>query len=160
MANTEESSERIISPAERIAADSLASLLSHVAIGDKIEESPELRRLLDALEYFVPEVLREIHSEWVYESLDGVFSAEARRTGERAASILGQCIFISDQTVTPIHVELQVSPSGDRIDWAICKIGVDRSPYGSFPKKLASLKDQLDSVEWGWMVEYGRRLGH
>ena len=62
-----------------------------------------LSGLLDALELFVPQVLREDFQEWEMESLDGFLVAEAKSNPEGAFSLVGLAILISDQTVTPFH---------------------------------------------------------
>jgi hypothetical protein len=53
---------------------------------------------------YIPEVLREIHSEWKYESLDGIYPEIARKNGDLEIEIIGLCIFIQDQTLTPLHL--------------------------------------------------------
>lgn len=122
--------------------------------------------MLTALEWFIPGVLREIHPEWAHESLDGVFPLVAEKTGVRTMSIFGLCILMSDQTNVPIFVELQVSPTGNEVNWLECKLGaIDRSemirtPYRSpsaTSKLLYSLDGQRDSIDWAYMVTFGKR---
>lgn len=134
--------------------------------GDRIQETDELRDVLSALEYFIPEVLREIHSEWTYESLDGVFPLVAQKTGDREAELFGQCILIGDQTIVPIHVRLQVHPKEDNVIWFECNLGAKgphgmvRTPYrspSSFDKQLYSLEGQEDLIDWAFMVVFGKR---
>lgn len=57
-----------------------------------------LSGLLDALELFVPQVLREDFQEWEMESLDGFLVAEAKSNPEGVFSLVGLAILISDQT--------------------------------------------------------------
>ena len=73
-----ERSERITSRAEVIVTKSLRIILDSMMTGDRIQETDEFRDTLSAMEYFIPEVFREIHSEWTYESLDGVFPLVAK----------------------------------------------------------------------------------
>jgi hypothetical protein len=113
------------------------------------------------LEYFLPGVLREIHPEWNEQSLDGIFPVFARKTAEGEAEIYGQCILITDQTLTAIHVRLQIDASKDEISWLECRLGemdqdgMVRRPY-KFPR-LYDLVATPDMVDWPYKVTFGRK---
>ena len=130
--NEQERCGRMISKAEEIVAKSVRTILGRVATGDNIEDCDDLRDVLSALEWFIPfipEVLQEIHSEWINESLDGLYPPVTRKTGEREVEIFGLCNFISDQTLTQIYVHLQIGLSEDKVTWLECRLG-DNSPHG------------------------------
>ena len=125
--NEQEHPGRPTSRAENTVARSLRMILGHTATGDSLDESNDLRSVLSAMEYFIPEVL-QIHREWNDESLDAVLPLVTRKTGEREFEVLGQCILISDQTIVPIHLHLQVHPSEDRVSWLECRLG-EKGPH-------------------------------
>lgn len=166
MAKPNESSNRITTRAEQIISKSVLSILNSMAAGDCIHETPEFRHVLSALEFFIPEVLSEIHSEWSYEGLDGVLPLVAEKTAVRTMCILGQCILVGDQTRVPILVELQVSPTGNNLNWLECKLGARdrngmiRTPYESpskITKLLYSLSGNRGSIDWAYVVTFGKR---
>lgn len=76
---------------------------------------------------------------------------------------MGMALFISDQTLTPLHVCLQLSADCDRVSWMDLKLGerVDgncrRDPYGSSEatRTMAQVTERLDSIDWFYYVSYG-----
>jgi len=92
-------------------------------LGTDFPESPELRDVLNGLEFFLPPTLAEIYPYWKGESLDGFYLSEARKTHERSAWLRGVGVLISDQTLTPVDVCLRVSASEDEIEWMECRLG-------------------------------------
>ena len=60
------------SATEQHLARDLRTVLQNVDVGDHIVDSDDLREAMSTLEYFIPQVLREIHPEWNHESLDAV----------------------------------------------------------------------------------------
>lgn len=154
------------SKTEEAASRSLRSILDRLTAGAAIEDSEDFRNLLSALEFFLPSILGEVHGEWKDESMDGIFPAVARKTGPSEAEIIGLCILISDQTLTPIHVRLQVSVSGDEITWLECNVGecgegkggMKRTPYGAMSgKQLFAGAERPNAIEWAYRVGYGQR---
>jgi hypothetical protein len=130
-----------------------------------IGESADLRDALAAIEFFLPEVLREVHAEWQEESLDGIYPAFIQKTGDDEIEIIGLCILISDQTLTPIHLRLQLAPTDNTVSWLECNLGeatdtgMLRVPYSRqivYGDKLGVLK-RLDSIRWVYKVGYGER---
>ena len=102
--------------------------------------------MLSGLEFFIPQVLAEIHPEWKHESLDGFYPVVARKTGEGEAEIFGLCILISDQTTTPFHLRLQSSPSSDEVSWLECRLG-EAGEHGMVRTPLATHLKQLIALE-------------
>jgi hypothetical protein len=120
---------------------------------------------LTGLEFFLPQVLAEIYAEWNHESLDGILPQVARKTGNGEAEIFGLCILISDQTLTPLHVRLQVAASNDEISWLECRLGkhgkngMVRTPYSSSAaaKRLHALGGKPELIDWVYKVTFGPR---
>src|SRR5262249_50006785 len=133
--------------------------------GATIDDTPEFRDALTALEWFLPDVLAEIHSEWAGESLDGIYAHIARKTGDGEAEIFGLCILLSDQTLTPIHLRLQLSPTTDEVSWLELRLGekgqqgMVRYPYpplGSIYKRLHAMRGSSNDA-WIYKVTFGKR---
>jgi len=155
------------SKAEQCVSRSLREILGDVPNGGSVAASERLQDLLDGLELFIPEVLRKIHHEWDYESLDGFIPVAARKTGEREAELFGLCIIVSDQTLTPIHLRLQVSAVGDDVSWLECQLGekgnqgMVRTPYEFLNraiKPLYVLAGQEDRMNWVYDVTFGQKI--
>jgi hypothetical protein len=134
--------------------------------GASVASSEHLQDLLDGLEFFIPEVLRDIHHDWDYESLDGVIPVVVRKVGEREAELFGLCIIISDQTLTPIHLRLQPSASSDEVSWLECQLGekgeqgMIRTPYELLDraiKPLYALEGKEDMIDWLYKVTCGQK---
>jgi hypothetical protein len=139
----------------------LASLPSHSAI----DQSENFGKVLTGIEWFIPEVLEEIHSEWKGDDLDGIYPALANKNSDFEIEIIGLCIFIQDQTLTPLHLLLQLDPTENVISWFKCRLGestgngMRREPYSQGivnGNKLQVLK-RLNSINWVYHVEYGER---
>ncbi len=123
--------------------------------------------LMSAFEYFLTEVLCGVHhSEWRHESLDGVYPHIFRKTGDREVELLGLAIFISDQTLTPVHFQLQLSPAYDQVTWIDLRLGerfkggCRREPYASskvWGKKMLQVAERFESIDWYYHVGYGER---
>jgi len=155
----------VVSKTEETVARSLYANLEGLADGASMGDSDDFQNVLAGLEYYLPAVLGEVHQEWRYESMDGFQLAVARKTGPREAELIGLCILISDQTLTPIHVRLRTSASGDEIEWLTCKVGeagdgkggMVRVPYHSDKgsKRLFTVVDRLDSIDWVYSVGFG-----
>lgn len=122
----------------------------------------------EALEYYLPGVLRECHPEWRHESLDGVMTALANKLGDHEAEIYGLCILISDQTLAPLHLRIQVDAQDDTINWLECRLGeqtlegMRRVAYDSpdsLYKKLHSmtLAANVDLIDWAYKITFGIR---
>lgn len=153
------------SRAEEIASRNLRAILAGLPTEATIDDSEAFREALSGLEWFLPGVLAEIYPEWDYESLDGLYSQTSRKIGEREAEILGLCCFMSDQTLTPILLRLQLSAATDEISWLELRLGemgrygMERRPYprGSIHKRLHALNGREDSIAWVYKVAFGQR---
>jgi hypothetical protein len=149
---------------EEYVSEILRTVLTGVPNGGEIEDSEQLRDVLNGFEYFLPEVLREIHPEW-NDGLDGFLLYVARKTGDQEAEFVGHCILITDQTTTPIHIRLQLARDLDEVSWLELKLGekgetgMVRRPYSYPPslKRVAALADGIDAIDWFYKVGFGER---
>lgn len=156
------------SRAEEIIASTLRSVLAELPSGALIPDSKKFRDALSGLERVLPNIIGEIHSEMLEQSLDGVLPAVARKTGDAQVEIFGLCIFIEDQTVTPMHVELQLAETADEISWMECRLGEkgDRgmvrttysSPTGMLKRTYAMACNCVpQQIDWVYQVTFGKR---
>jgi hypothetical protein len=151
---------------EQITSQCLRAILSDMTIGSAIGDSPEFQRALFGLEYFLPAILAEIHTEWIGESLDGIYPHIAQKIGQGEAKIIGLCRLISDQMLVPIHLQLQLSAATDEISWLELRLG-EKGPSGmvripdsnslSFDKRLHVLTQNVNTIEWAYKVTFGER---
>jgi hypothetical protein len=153
------------SSAEEAASHCLRAILANLPNGANIDDSEEFRRVLMYVEWFLPEILAEVYSEWTGESLDGIYPHVARKTGEGEAEVLGLCCLISDQTLTPFHLRLQLSRSSDEFSWLELRLGekgrhgMVRMQYpaaGTIYKRLHALNQRADTMEWVYKVTFGQ----
>src|ERR1022692_459377 len=114
----------VASKAEAIISRSLRTILADLPMGADIPDTEAFRQaVLSGLEWWLPGVIGEIHPEWLRMALDGIYPVVARKTVDGEAEIFGQCIFIDDQTLTPIYLRLQIAHTKDEISWLECKVG-------------------------------------
>ena len=78
-----------ISVPEQRVCEMLSPLLASHAVGDAIGPRPDGNYLFSSLEFFLPEVLRELHDEWQYESLDGLYSRVFTRLANTKSNLWG-----------------------------------------------------------------------
>jgi hypothetical protein len=146
-------------------ASGLRAILAPLPVGAKIESTEEFRHALGLLEGYIPEVLRELHPEWKYESLDGILPAIAHKPAQYEIELAGECILISDQTLVPIHLRIQLAADKDEICWLECRLGervdrvMKRVPY----KWSYAIGRTLDAtagvreLDWFYAVTFGQR---
>ncbi|WP_437875264.1 hypothetical protein [Sorangium sp. So ce513] len=151
----------------RDAASQLASelhdLMQGLPVGAQFTVPPSAD-ICCSLELFIPGVLRLQYPEWEKESLDGIFVARATKTGSAAAELIGTCILISDQTVTPFLLDLNVSRKDDFHAVTAFQImigepgsgplGISGPPCNSreAQRLLMSLIDRIDEVAWSYTL--------
>ncbi len=154
----------MVSQAEEIACRHLRTILAGIPAGEAIPDSTALRKALNGLEWFLPTVLAEIHPEWKGESLDGIYPQIANKIGDGEAEILGLCCLMSDQTVTPIQIRLQLSSTADEVSWLELRLGergrggMVRIPYSSslsIHKRLHALSHRTNPIDWVYQVTFG-----
>jgi hypothetical protein len=155
----------MLSKAEIITSQALRSILVELPIGSTIDDSEKLQLALSGLEWFVSEVLREIHPEW-NESLDAIYPHYARKSGEREVEILGLCYLLSDHTMASIDLRLQLFRATDAVSWLELRLGekgengMVRLPYGSnvsIYKRLHDLNRRAENIDWVYKVTFGKK---
>lgn len=147
-------------------ASALRELLAGVAVGAEVNVDPSAD-FCSSLEVVLPRLLRLRHSEWAKESLDGVFVALARKTGPAALQLAGTCILITDQTVTPLLVDLVLSSFGESIESIRVRLGEPGGgPLGisgpdcnsqAAEHLLATLTTRLDEILWSYEIASGEK---
>jgi len=140
----------------------LTSVLRELPVDSEFHVSPSAP-LCDSLEIFLPRRLRERYPEWEKESLDGIFVARAIKTGARRAELVGTCILITDQTLTPFVVDLEVAEPNGPVTVHRLRLGEPGSgPLGiSGPEAnskeaerlLASVVGRVDDIAWSYVLE-------
>ena len=157
------------STAEKTLSRALRVILADLPEGAAIPESEQFQSVLSGLEWFIREVLAEIYPEWEErEALDGVYSHTATKTGMEEVEILGICIFLTDQTIAPIRLRLQIAHSSDEVSWLECRVGekagqgMVRLPYSSMRslgRRLSRLEGRVHAVDWFYKATFGERRG-
>lgn len=156
----------MISIAEQRLSRSLRIAIADIPVGESVPETDAYREVLEALEYFIPTVIEERHREWKFEALDAVLPVEARKTGEGEIKLIGICILISDQTLAPLQLQLQVADFTDEISRLECKLGergrdgIARKPYTDLhrlAKQLYRLDGTPNVIDWVYHLTFGER---
>jgi hypothetical protein len=151
---------------EKLVSHSLRTLLADLPNGECLEPSDELASVFRGFERIVPDVLGEIYPGWYRESLDGILPLLVRKTGECETEIFGLCILMSDQTLTPLYLRLQVSANRDEISWLECRLGernkdgMSRIPYPDLHKMmrlLMRLDGKIDQIDWFYKATFGKK---
>lgn len=153
------------SKSEQLVSRCLRETLAGLPIGARIADTENIRDVLSGLEWFVGQILGEVYAEWKRESLDGIYPLVAQKTGDGEAEIFGLCIIISDQSLVPLHLQLQLAPSGHEVSWLECRLGergeqgMERTPYGlkSLDKMLNRFQGRADTIDWAYNVTFGDR---
>lgn len=146
---------------ETMLASELRAILEGISVGTELTVLPS-EDLCTSLELAIPRLLRRRRSEWYNESLDGIFPAIARKTGPASVQLAGTCILITDQTVTPLLVDLVLSPSGKSIgSFRVClgepgggHLGISGPECNSREAKqlLATLVSRLKDIDWSYEI--------
>ena len=162
-------SSNLTPTAEQRLSRALRVILADLPDGGAVPEGEQFQTVLTGLAWFIPGVLAEVYPEWEREALDGVYSHTATRPGHEQVEILGICIFLSDQTVAPIHLRLQIAPSSDEVSWFECRVGekaeqeMVRLPYTSIRslgRRLSRLEGRVHAVDWFYRATFGERRGY
>lgn len=158
------------SRAERAVVESLRVILARTEVGGELwaadYDTDDGKRLLSALEFFLPAVLREAHPFWKGESLDAFHTVTRRKVDERSAELFGLAQLISDQRWTPFELELRLSASDVEVESLRCRIGslgdgkggLDRRfTWRERDKAVRSLLADRATIPWVFGVTQGSR---
>jgi hypothetical protein len=154
------------SPLEQNIARSLRGILADLPIGESVPDTEQFRDVLKRLEWFIPDIFGEVYQELAGQSLDGLYSVLARKTGEAEVEILGLGCFLEDQKLTPLHLHFQIADGADEISWLEWQLG-ERGPHGMvrqpydhlsrMTRRLLRLGWQGEPIDWVYKVTFGKR---
>lgn len=142
----------------------LRSILAENPVGADLKgEDPRdrLRDLRLALEYFIPEALKENYAEWRWDALDSVEAVTARISNESEAEILGMAILMNDQTLVLLHVRLGLDDLGDQLRnfdirlGEVTKTGMVRIPmsrHDALWKRVYLMEGDPEGIEWMYLA--------
>ncbi|WDI39767.1 hypothetical protein [Bremerella sp. P1] len=145
----------------------LSDLLKTMDVDEVVPESDDSRPILSALESFVSHVIREIHEDFQWESLDGILPVEFRKRGDREIELLGGAYLISDQTVVPIYLRLQIDSADREVCWMECYLGqrlhekMARTSHANLHKvlnQISSDEEKTSSIDWYYKVGFGEKV--
>lgn len=136
-------------PSEREAtlARNVRLLLRDVRVGDEIaiperfhRDLPHLHETTSGLEYFIPEVIREIEP---CGTLDGVFPYRICKHARLQMTIVGACVYI-EGGYAPLYVQLRVARHANVVEWFHVRLG-ERGPCGEKSTDTRRVLTRLDS---------------
>ena len=114
------------------------------------------------LELYIPRLLSHKYLQWEHESLDGFYLANARKLSSNSAEFSGLCILISDQTVTPFVIRLELNLLRNSIASYQVFLGEPGSgslgisgPSCSSAKAddlLKALAERMDNISWSYFI--------
>ncbi len=145
-------------------AKELDELIRGLPVGAHFDVLPS-SDICYSLELFLPRLLLKHYPEWEDESLDGIFVARAIKTGPATAELVGTCILITDQTVTPFITELEVVRTCNPSLVAAIRLmlgvpgtgalGISGPPCNSrdAQRLFTSLIDKVEDMEWVYSLE-------
>lgn len=150
---------------ERCLCRALHVEFADFAIGGTRAEYEPVRKMMTSLEWFVPEVLRELYPEWNSEALDGVWPFRVRKVDRAEAEVFGACYLMNNQKLAPLHVSTLASTLEEEISWFECELGIrGRRSMVGFPS-MEHLCNHFyhfndvdpDILDWPYRVTFGSR---
>ncbi len=146
--------------AETYTCKVLRTILSNLTTGSNIPESNEMQEVFSGLERIIPEIFKDDYEFWKYESLDGIFLREAIKSNEFEVILTGMCLLITDQTLTPIYLDMKIGEEINKFEWIYCKLGeiendnLVRIPYESSKWKKLLYEFEISTMNWAFEIEY------
>ncbi|MEM7313441.1 MAG: hypothetical protein AAF497_09840 [Planctomycetota bacterium] len=132
----------------------LRETLSEVSIDESFLTTSQFDALPCSLDIFTSILWLEAYRGISYESLDGIFPEIATKTGERSAYVLGNAVWVSDQSVTPIELKLELSESAVSVAYFECKLSEEGSERNGKIRQVAGRQDRID---WRYHFGYDHR---
>jgi hypothetical protein len=139
----------------------LSALLESASVDSPSTAEPSAD-LLYLMELYIPQLLARNYPEWKGESLDGFLFAKVQKVESWSVEFIGLCILMSDQTVTPIFIELNLTKSRDVVasyrvflgEAGGGRLGISGPPCNSqrVHKLLENLCGRLDGIRWVYTV--------
>ena len=150
---------------EQTLTEWLRPVLADLPDGAAIPDSDTFPKVVNALAWFVPTVLAEIHPQWRGLTLDGIEPVSASRPHPNELKLFGVCCFLADQTLTPIHIRLRLAGNEPAIEWFECRVGelrngaLVRAPYSmlrQMKRRIQHLGWAAEELDWAWQVHIGQ----
>jgi hypothetical protein len=156
---------------EQTLVRAISAMLDRTPPGGAIDpDDDDLRAALPALENFVAANLREVYESWRREDLDGFLIASARSADPQVIELAGLAVLLSDQTLTPFHLRLGITPMPGEVTWFEIRLGERGSGVGGIRRvrpasvnvakwlhHLAADPSPLDK-RWACAIAFGRQL--
>lgn len=115
------------SKAETLLCGSLRLILEQAETGGPLWTadygSPAIKKALNALEFFLPALLRQEYPSWNDESLDYFKTLSTQKLGPRSLELTGGALLITDQRWTPFALVLGLTDDMTSIEWFDLKLG-------------------------------------
>jgi hypothetical protein len=149
----------------------ISAVLERTSPGGTIDPDDNgLRLALPALESLAAANLREVCEAWRREDIDGFLIASARSTDPQAIELVALVVLLSDQTLTPFHLRLGITPMPGEVTWSVIRLGERGNGVGGIRRvrpasvnvakwlhRLAANRSPLDK-RWACAIEFGRQL--
>lgn len=142
----------------------LCEVLDPLKIDDPVPDTDDYRHVLSSLEIFITHAVREIHDDFAWESLDGILPVESTKKGPREVELWGGAYLVSDQSVLPIHVRLQVSAAAWEVGWMECYLGkrsrgrLVREEFYRVMSRMQSYSGEVSSIDWFYKIGFGEKV--
>ena len=143
-------------------AQALRDILQPLPPKCDIPQDEHLQEAMNTLEVIVSLLLKEQFDTWRYEALDGILLTVAQRRDADTAFFGGDCILITDQTVSPIEVEVTLGGGGAGLVRVCCRVGekqdgkLMRHSYDKehrYRTLIWQERDPHHELEWMYFVE-------
>jgi hypothetical protein len=155
---------REISEVERKTAEALGALLESAPLGKRFDLSEEWRFVLSGLSFFIPEVLGEVRCDAGRYTIDAIYPARVTKNRARGIELVGLVCFVNDQTVSPLHLKMQVAETHDFISWFELRLGEtdktggmrrEKYRHSGIEKNMLHVWKRAASMDWFIHVAYG-----
>ena len=154
-----------------LVARTVASLCSSGALAGRLTpiaeppDSPDLARLAQLLEAFVPHALERAHPAWAHEGIDAVRIDGAAVPRPNALELFGVALLLSDQSWIPFRATLIADADGQSpVGWHVRAgepgggtLGISGPEYGTSDatRYRFGLPDRIDAVKWVYEAAHG-----
>lgn len=161
---------------ENYVSRTIRAILADVPIGASLydvdmDQPALIKGLFRRFEFFLADVLGEVHREWREESFDGFVPLFTRKVAEREAEMFGRCIIISNQLWAAFYLKIRIAPDNDEVSWLELGVGekgyfsvgkgrkVEMKPLSTseFYNRLYAFQDNPEQMDWVYRVTFGDR---
>ncbi len=153
---------------ERLACEQLCTVLDTTDLECPDYDSPEFAALLQTLEYFVHDILKEYSSTWFGdETIDGIIGYLCERKGPRGLCVVGLCWLMSSQgdRTVPVSIEVHADESFSFFEKVVCcldEAGQENPTKSIWPKGFEwatwELRYRSQPIRWLHTAERSKPL--